>query len=197
MAELHLTGDALWDRIERAVQKVKERLERVTRALDTAGVPYAIVGGNAVQVWVAQVDESLVRNTRDVDIVIERSRLSDAISALEPAGFVYRHVKSVDMFLDGPDAKARDAVHVVFAGEKVRESYPAPVPSLAETERVDGLSTLSLEALVRMKLTSNRLKDRVHVLDMIDAELVDASWVAKYPSPLAERLQALLDDTER
>ena len=24
------------------------------------------------------------------------------------------------MFLDGPNAKARDAVHVIFAGEKVR-----------------------------------------------------------------------------
>ncbi len=34
------------------------------------------------------------------------------------------------MFLDGPDAKARDAVHVVFAGKKVRDEYPGPVPNI-------------------------------------------------------------------
>ncbi|MEQ8849404.1 hypothetical protein [Botrimarina sp.] len=193
MAELHPTGDALWDRIENAVQKVKDRLRRVSTALEAAGVPYAVVGGNAVQVWVAQVDESLVRNTRDVDIVIERSRLADAIAALEPAGFVYRHAKGVDMFLDGPAAKARDAVGVVFAGEKVRDSYPEPVPTLDEAELVDGPSTLSLGALVRMKLTSYRDKDRTHLRDMIDAELIDATWPSRLPSELGKRLQAILD----
>jgi len=37
---------------------------------------------------------------------------------MEAAGFTYRHVNSIDMSLDRPDAKARDAVHVLFAGEK-------------------------------------------------------------------------------
>lgn len=93
------------------------------RPLDAANVPYAVVGGKAVQIWVAQVDESAVRNTRDVDIVLNRNDLEPAKSALEAAGFVYRHFADVTMFLDGPDAKARDAVHVVFAGEKVRPEY--------------------------------------------------------------------------
>ena len=43
---------------------------------------------------------------------------------MERAGFVYRHVKGIDMFLDGPGTKARDAVHVLFAGEKVRPDDP-------------------------------------------------------------------------
>jgi hypothetical protein len=47
-----------------AVEIVKERLRRVTRALNLAQIPYAVIGGNAVQHWVAQVDESVVRNTR-------------------------------------------------------------------------------------------------------------------------------------
>ncbi len=64
-----------------------------------------------------------MRNTRDVDIVLNRNDLEPAKSALEAAGFVYRHFADVTMFLDGPDAKARDAVHVVFAGEKVRPEY--------------------------------------------------------------------------
>ena len=197
MVEILYTGDALWDRIERAVQKVKDRLNRVVKALEAAGIPYAIIGGNAVQVWVAQVDESAVRNTKDVDIILSRDRLADAIVALEAAGFLYRHAASVTMFLDGPDAKARDAVRVVFAGEKVREGYHEPVPDIREVETINEMKTLSLEALVRMKLTSYRLKDRVHLLDMIDVGLIDATWKDRFSTPLADRLQELLDDTER
>ena len=39
MISFHLTGDALWQRMERAVQKVQERLERTAAALEQAGVP--------------------------------------------------------------------------------------------------------------------------------------------------------------
>lgn len=50
MVQVRYTGDALWERIERAVEKVKDRLRRVTQSLDAAGVPYAVIGGHAVQV---------------------------------------------------------------------------------------------------------------------------------------------------
>ena len=116
MVEIKFVGDALWARIERAVEIVKDRMRRVTTSLNSANVPYAVIGGNAVQHWVAQVDESVVRNTRDVDIILNRSDLPAAIKALEPVGFIFRQSAGVTMFLDGPDAKARDAVHVVFAG---------------------------------------------------------------------------------
>ena len=49
MTPFHLTGDALWERMERAVQKVQERLERTVSTLEQAGIPYAIIGGNAVK----------------------------------------------------------------------------------------------------------------------------------------------------
>src|SRR5919198_6184533 len=101
-------GDVSWERIIRAVEKVRERLLRAARALESAGVPYAVAGGNAVAAWVSRVDEAAVRNTRDVDIVLRRADLLSARSVLEHAGFVYRHAAGVDMFLDGPDAKARD-----------------------------------------------------------------------------------------
>ena len=79
-----------------------------------------MLGGNAVASWVARVDEAAVRNTQDVDILLNRSDLGAAKQALAVAGFVFRHVKGIDMFLDGAEAKARDAVHILFAGEKVR-----------------------------------------------------------------------------
>src|SRR5579872_249129 len=94
--------DFSWERMIRAVEKVRERLLRATAALDAAGVPYAVVGGNAVAAWVSRVDESAVRNTQDVDILLRREDLERAKSALAAAGFVYRHAAGIDFFLDGP-----------------------------------------------------------------------------------------------
>jgi len=196
MIEIKYTGDELWTRIERAVEKVKERLRRVTNALNAAGVPYAVIGGNAVQHWVAQVDESVVRNTRDVDIILNESDLDRAIVALEEVGFIYPRAAGVSMFLDGPAAKARDAVHVVFAGKKVREEYPEPVPNIDDYELIEDAKTLPFEALVKMKLTSFRRKDQVHILDMISVGLIDKSWLARLSPELRRRLQELLDDPD-
>src|SRR5687768_7660780 len=107
------------ERMVGAVEKVRQRLLRATAALRQAGVDYAVAGGNAVAAWVSSVDESAVRNTRDVGILIRRADLEAAKAALESAGFVYRRAAGVDAFLDGPGAKVRDAVHIVFANEKV------------------------------------------------------------------------------
>src|SRR6478736_9222416 len=80
-------GVEILDRMERAVAKVRERLLRATAALNEAGVPYAVVGGNAVASWVATVDEGAVRNTRDVDILVRRDDLAAVTAALEKARF--------------------------------------------------------------------------------------------------------------
>lgn len=189
-------GEVSLDRMVRAVEKVRERLQRCARALQQAGVRFAVAGGNAVAAWVSRVDEAAVRNTRGVDLLVVRDDLAAVRAALEPAGFVYRHVASVDMFLDGPQASARDAVHLVFAGERVREDHPLPAPTIDQRELSAGLPIVTLEALVRMKLTSYRDKDRTHVRDLIDVGLVDESWPSRLPTPLDERLQAILDDPD-
>ena len=136
----------LLERMVRAVEKVRERLLRAAKALEDARIPYAVVGGNAVAAWVARVDESAVRNTQDVDIVLRRADLEAAKQAMAGAGFIYRHVKGVDMFLDGPDARARDAVHVVFAGEKVRPEYVMPVPEVSDADSDEGIRLMTLES---------------------------------------------------
>ena len=104
-----LFGPDILDRMVRAVEMVRERLMRATAILETAKIPYAVVGGNAVATWVAKVDSAAVRNTQDVGILLRRSDLEAAKIAMERQGFIYRHVKGIDMFLDGPGSKARDA----------------------------------------------------------------------------------------
>jgi hypothetical protein len=177
-----------------AVEQVRQRLLRATAALGAAGVDYAVADGNAVAAWVTRVNPAAVRATQDVDILLRRDQLSSATTALEAAGFVYRHAAGLDIFLDGNTGDPRAAVHVIFANEKVRPHELVANPDVAESEMAQQqYRVLSLEALVRVKLTAFRRKDQVHLGDLIDIGLIDATWPARFPSELGDRLQHLLD----
>jgi hypothetical protein len=180
-----------FDRVVRAVERVKERLYRATAALEAAGVPYAIVGGNAVAAWISRVDESLVRNTRDVDILLRRSDLEAAKLALAPAGFIY-----LDIFLDGPESKVGDALYIVFANENVTEGQLIPNPDVTDSVAAENYRIVNLDALVTIKLTAYRDKDRTHLRDMLEAGLIDEAWVERLPAELGQRLQHLIDTPE-
>lgn len=177
-----------------AFEKVRDRLERATAALKSAGVPYAVAGGNAVAIHVAKVDETMVRNTRDVDILVRRTDFDSVKLALEANGFIYRHVAGLDVFLDGAGTKAGEGVHLLFAGERVREADAAAIPDVTESEEAERFRVISLEALVRTKLVAFRRKDQVHLQDLISVGMLDETWPARYPTTLGERLQSLLND---
>jgi hypothetical protein len=186
----------------RGVEKVRDRMLRAAKALEAANIPYAVAGGNAVAAWVSRVDEAAVRNTRDVDILLRRGDLAAARHALEAAGFLYRRLSSLgrpgslDLFLDGPKASARDAVHLVFASEKTRPDSPSAAPDVTESEAADQFRVVSLNGLVQMKLAAFRDKDRVHLRDLIEVGLVDASWLNQLEPELSRRLQIILETPE-
>jgi hypothetical protein len=186
----------------RAVEKVRERLLRAARALESAGVPYAIVGGNAVAAHVSRVDEAAVRATRVVDILLRRADHEAARRALEAARFVFKRLAGlgmpgvIDAFLDGPNGSVRDALHIVPAGEKVRLDNLLPSPDVIESEPGDQFRLASLEAIVRMKLVSFRDKDRTHLCDLLELGLVDATWCDRLPPALAAGLRELVDNPE-
>lgn len=181
------------ERMVNAVEKVRQRVLRTAAALRAGNVPYAVAGGNAVALWVSRVDEAAVRNTQDVDILIRREDLAAVRSALEAAGFIYRHAAGLDLFLDGPDAKPREAVHIVFANEKVRPQELLANPDVSESEDAGQFRVIALDALVRIKLTAFRDKDRMHLRDLIEIGLLDDQWLAKLPPLLADRLRQLLE----
>ena len=122
-------GPFVFDRMFGAVEKVRERLERACRALEESQVPYAVIGGHAVAAWVATIDDGAVRNTRDVDLLLREEDLSRAADALLRVGFHRDAVMGITVFLDGPDGKPSQGIHVLLAGRKVRESYATPAPT--------------------------------------------------------------------
>lgn len=194
MVEIRFTGEALWNRMERAVEKVNERLRKTVAILEQAKVPYAIVGGHAVRAWVAKVDEGAVRTTPDVDVLVRPADLPAVREAMTLAGFYYRQTAREDLFTETPEGSAREAVHVVLAGQMIRGDDFEPNPDIEPNTRANSFTTVPFETLVRMKLNSFRDKDRVHVRDMIEVGLIDASWLEKLPSYFQERLKMILDD---
>ena len=189
-------GEDILERMVLAVEKVRDRLRRSTAALEAAGIPYAVIGGNAVAAWVSKVDPGAARNTVDVDIMVNRTDLPAVKAALEAAGFVHYELMDVHMFLDGPDGRPSDAVHLRFAGEKVKQTYSEAAPTLASTDIHESHKLLALEPLLVMKLTSYRRKDQVHIQDMIRVGIVDNSWLPRLPAELAARLKELLDNPD-
>lgn len=192
-APLVTFGFDVLDRIEQAIAMVKERLRRAVAALEARGIPYAVVGGHAVAAWVARIDPAAVRTTVDVDLLVARADFGRVKAALKEVGFIHSFTFGIDIFVDGPAGKAREAVHILFAGERVKPEDAVPAPDLAFAERIDGYQTMGLDRLIAMKLTAFRLKDRVHLLDMIDVGLIDPATLARLPEALRPRLQDLLD----
>ena len=126
--------DFSWERMIAAVEDVRERAVRAARALRQAGIPHVVVGGNAVAAWVARVDREAVRNTKDVDLLVTRQDFERIIAELQAVGFIHQNVAGVDLFLDGPQGSVRSAIHVLFAGEKVRPDNLLPAPEITECE---------------------------------------------------------------
>ena len=193
--ELLIDGEAIWDRITSSVQAVRERLGRATQALERAGIAYAVIGGNAVFLWVEKHGEGGERNTPNVDFLVHRADLARIKAALESVGFCPDPARP-DLFRDGPNSSPKTRVRLVFAGEKVREADLLANPAVSCSELVGGFQAVALAALVQMKLAAFRTIDKVHLHDMLEVGLIDETWKARYPPELAERLQLLIDTPE-
>ncbi|WP_145282559.1 hypothetical protein [Pirellulimonas nuda] len=186
-------GDEVLDRMARAVEKVQERLRRSTAALEAAHVPYAAFGDNAVAAWVATIDPGAVRHAVDIEMLVNRGDYASAKKTLESVGFLQHDEMT---FVDGADGSPREAVRLLFAGEKAKEGHVAAAPCVSADSTHTAFKLLPLEPLVLLELTLWRCVCRLHVRDLIEIGLVDQSWPQRFTPALAGRLQTLLDDPD-
>jgi hypothetical protein len=184
---------SLWEQYIMALEEVSKRLQRVAAAFRTANIEYALVGGQAVALWVATKDPSAVRTTKDINILLRREDLGAARAAAGSIDLDYFETMGVGMFLERENPNPRHAVHVVWANELIRPGHELPAPALDDTEVLaSNFPVVSLAGLVRMKIQANRDQDRVHIPDMIDVGLVTRDQLAGLPPTLAPRLDELL-----
>ena len=157
-------------------------------AFSQAGLDYCVVGGLAVYLYVEDAQPEAGRLTRDIDVAIRREDLEKIVAAVQPFGLVYRRTGGVEMLVDEQAASARRAIHLVFAGEKVRPEYSHVVPQLGPVHKVKGIRLIPLPDLISMKLTSFRAQDETHINDLDEAGLITREIEAALTPVLLDRL---------
>jgi hypothetical protein len=176
---------------EKRVKDLFDLANKVEQAFSAAGLEYRVIGGLATYLYVEEAAPDAGRLTRDIDIIVRREDLDAIAIAVEPFGLRYRHVAGVDMLVQEGQPSARRAVHMVFSGERVRPEYPEAVPELGSSRQLQGVRVIPLADLVRMKLTSFRLKDQLHVKDMDEAQLITPDIEGTLSDELITRLAAV------
>lgn len=178
-----------------AIERSQQCRRKVTAALDAARVPYALVGGNAVAAWVARVDPGATRATRNIDLLVRRADTPKVSAAITALGFSREDLRDIVLFIDPDEPSKKSGVHLVWAQERIRPSYTVPSPSVDDAVRdPEGFLVVSLPALVRMKLTSFRDIDRVHIADMLSVGLIDSACRSTLPPDLLARLEQVERD---
>ena len=147
--------------------------------MDAAGVSCRIVGGLAAFFHVYDREPDQAKSTRNVDAAVDLLDLPRIIAAAEKEGFRYQHSAGIDMLVDADQPGARSSVHLVLA----------EIPASDPVRTKEGIWICSAADLVRMKLTSFRLKDKVHIQDLDGVGLITSEIEAALPAPLLERLR--------
>lgn len=167
---------------------VQSTLERLARRLEQEGIPYAVIGGMALNV------HGYVRVTRDVDVLLSPEGLDAFARLCVGRGYVAAFPGARKMFID---SESRTPVEVVTAGEYPGDGKPKPVafpdPATSSVE-IDGIRVVALPTLIELKLASglsagHRLRDLADVQDLI--------VTLELPLDLAESLDASVREEYR
>jgi hypothetical protein len=176
---------------ETRVERLFELAGRVEAAFSAAGLEYRVVGGLAAYLYVEEAEPDAGRLTKDIDVLVRREDTERIRNAVEPFGLQYRHVAGSDMLVQAGAPSARRAVHLVFAGEKVRPEYYEPAPVIAGYRTIKQVRLVPLTDLVRMKLTSFRLKDQMHLKDLDEAGIITPDIEATLSPVFRDRLASV------
>jgi hypothetical protein len=192
LADAASKGEAVNTLFEERLFGLVGILHKITDTLSAEHIPHEVIGGLAVLIYVEEANPEQTALTRDVDLMVLRSDLERIKSAAARHGFRFRHVAGVDMLVFGDVEPVRNTVHLIFSGEKVRPNYLAPTPPI-EPQRKNILGkevmVIPVADLVRMKLTSFRLKDQVHVKSLDAVGLVTTEVERKLTPELLQRLE--------
>lgn len=143
-----------------------ETLYRLAEALDSADIPYAVVGALALR------EHGYVRNTVDIDILTTREGLRKFHETFIGRGYMPA--------FQGARKKIRATesgvkINVLLTGEYPGDGKPKPIsfPDPRDASFVRrGIYYLKLEKLIELKLASglsapHRLRDLVDIQDLI------------------------------
>lgn len=159
--------------------KVHTTLRRLARDLEAESIPYAIIGGMALNLW------GYTRETVDVDILLTRQGVEKLRERLVGRGYVAAFSGANKSFRD---AQTQTKIEVLITGEYPGDGKPKPVsfpdPSEVGVDR-DGYRVIALEKLIELKLASG-LSAPHRLQDLADVQRLIA--VISLPRNLSEQL---------
>lgn len=165
---------------------VQQALKKIARLLESAGIPYAVIGGMALNEY------GYRRVTVDVDVLLTREGLEEFQKRFLGLGYVQKFAGSNGL----RDTENDVPIDIVLAGDYPGDGLPKPVafpdPATAAV-RGESIALLPLPRLLELKLASgmtapHRLRDLADVLELIRllglagdlAEELDSSVRDKY-----------------
>lgn len=143
-----------------------EALERLATDHQLA---IAVVGG------LAAIHHGHAATTEDVDILLATNQQEAFLREAANYGLKIRRRSAKGWHI--LEHTSGVEVNVVPQGGMPRDDAPIPVPSPAHVGVTSGLGYASLEGWIELKLGSNRLKDRAHVVEVV--KTLDASDVER------------------
>ena len=182
------------ERMFRAQEIVRERLLQVTSILDQSGIPYAVVGGNAVAYWVSTGCPGAVRGTPDGNILLTEHDFARVVELCASAGLLPFPVEDRQYIRFNNKHRLRSAVWFLLANKKYREADLFATPDVSQSVRGPEYQVIDLFPLVVMKLAAYRTIDRVHLRDLLNVDVINADWLDRIPNVFNARLNEVLDD---
>jgi len=164
---------------------VHQTMRRVTAALDRAGIPYAIVGGMAVNA------HRHSRTTKDVDLLLTATGFA-ALKRLVSTGEFAAVTGRPRRFIDPATGVT---FNILLSGQFPGSGAPGPVPfpdPSAVAQEIDNLRVIDLQTLVQLKLAARRYQDFADVVSLIRENGLDEAFAARlHPSVRTDYLLCL------
>ncbi|MBY0528306.1 MAG: hypothetical protein K2R98_33255 [Gemmataceae bacterium] len=173
------------DMFFQGTDRVHQTMQRVAEKLEEANIPYAIVGGMAVNA------HGHKRTTGDVDFLVTGEGLT-AFARLYVGPDFDRVPRHPRRFVD-----RNNGVHVDFlvtglfpgSGKPGPIAYPDPADV---SERIENRRVVTLTTLVQLKLAARRYQDFADVVNLIRAQNLDESFATRlHPAVHGDYIECL------
>jgi hypothetical protein len=174
------------DRFFEGRDDVHQTLRRLVKRLERLGIPYAIVGGMAVNAHGHR------RTTNDVDVLLTREGFEEFRKHFVPKNYKVADPKRQRRLTD----RSNDvAVDVLLTGLFPGSGKPGPVafPDPAQaSEFVRKTRVVNLPTLIQLKLAARRWRDFADVVDLISVHNLDKSYLERlHPSVRKDFIECL------
>ncbi len=164
-------------------------LRSLAKRLDEEGLPYAILGGMALNI------HGFVRETVDVDVLLSRESLDRFRERLVGRGYAPAFSGAKKSF---EDVETRVRIDILesgaFPGDGRPKEISFPDPSLVGIDR-GGLRVVPLETLLELKLASGLSAEHRRLIDLGDVQRTIEAL--KLPEALAGDLHPSVRDEYR